>query len=324
MEDKILVTGAAGFIGSNFVEALLKAGIKVTGIDNFDLFYDRTIKEQNIEYAIKNPEYHFIEGDIRNPEFINDCLKTSKPGIIVHLAAKAGVRPSLADPKEYYDVNVMGTLNLLEMMRINQLKKMIFASSSSVYGNNEKVPFCETDNVDNPISPYAASKKAGELLCHTYHHLYKFDIFCMRFFTVYGPRQRPDLAIHKFTKAILRDDPITLYGDGSTRRDYTHIDDIIMGLMGAVDKLKGYEVFNLGESSTISLIKLVSLIEQYTNKKARIKYLPVQEGDVVQTFADVSKARDKLNYNPLMDIETGIKKYVKDFIRLEKHPNTAV
>lgn len=314
MAERILVTGAAGFIGSNLVETLLKAGKLVTGVDNFDPFYSRTIKKHNIENALKDPGYHFEEGDIRDTGFINNCFKTYRPDIIVHLAARAGVRPSLTDPRGYYDVNVMGTLNLLEEMRNNNIGRMIFASSSSVYGNNAKVPFCETDTVDYPISPYAASKKAGELLCHTYHHLYKFDVFCLRFFTVYGKRQRPDLAIHKFTRALLKDGFISLYGDGSSRRDYTHIDDIIQGLMGAIRELKGFEIFNLGESATISLINLVSVLEKYTNRKAKIKYLPMQKGDVIQTFADISKARDKLNYNPVMDIETGIKMYVKDFI----------
>ncbi|MBP1667558.1 MAG: NAD-dependent epimerase/dehydratase [Bacteroidetes bacterium] len=259
MAERILVTGAAGFIGSNLVETLLKAGKLVTGVDNFDPFYSRTIKEHNIENALKDPGYHFEEGDIRDTGFINNCFKTFQPDIIVHLAARAGVRPSLIDPRGYYDVNVMGTLNLLEEMR-------------------------------------------------------NIDVFCLRFFTVYGKRQRPDLAIHKFTRALLKDGFISLYGDGSSRRDYTHIDDIIQGLMGAIRELKGFEIFNLGESATISLINLVSVLEKYTNKKARIKYLPMQKGDVIQTFADISKARDKLNYNPVMDIETGIKMYVKDFI----------
>ena len=314
MADRILVTGAAGFIGSNLVDTLLSTGSWIIGIDNFDSFYDRRIKEHNIEKAIGNHDYHFIEADIRDAEAMNNLFQKYSPTIIVHLAAKAGVRPSLANPLEYYDVNLMGTLNLLEVMRKNNIKKMIFASSSSVYGNNTNIPFCETDNVDYPISPYAASKKAGELLCHTYHKLYNFDIFCLRFFTVYGPRQRPDLAIHKFTKALLNDQFITLYGDGTTRRDYTHIDDIIQGIIGSLTKLEGYEIFNLGESATVSLKKLVALLEKYTGKKAKVQYLPMQEGDVIQTFADVSKARSKLNYNPVVDIDTGIKKYVESFI----------
>ena len=317
MTDQILVTGTAGFIGSNLAETLLKTGYRVMGIDNFDPYYDRKIKEHNIKNAIQNPAFYFKEGDVRDAAFVENCFTEFKPDVIIHLAAKAGVRNSLINPQEYYDVNVMGTLNLLEIMRKNNIKKMIFASSSSVYGNNKKVPFSEADNVDYPISPYAASKKAGELLCHTYHHLYKFNISCLRFFTVYGPRQRPDLAIHIFTNALLKDEFITLYGDGSTRRDYTYIDDIIQGIIGAIKNLQGYDIFNLGESATISLINLVSLLEKYTKRKAKINHLPMQEGDVIQTFADISKARDKLNYNPMVDIETGIKKYTEGFYYME-------
>lgn len=316
MAIRIFVTGAAGFIGSNLVEILLKIGNQVLGIDNFDPFYERSIKENNIKGARQYPEFHFKEGDIRDVAFIDNSFAEFKPDLIVHLAAKAGVRPSLVNPQEYYDVNVMGTLNLLELMRKNNIKKMIFASSSSVYGNNSKVPFSEADNVDSPISPYAASKKAGELLCHTYHHLYNFDIYCLRFFTVYGPRQRPDLAIHKFTKALLNNEPIPFYGDGSTQRDYTHIDDIVQGIIGAIKNLKGYDIFNLGESNTISLTKLVSIIEKYTNRKAMLNYLPVQEGDVLQTFADISKAKDRLNYKPKVNIETGIKNYIQGLVNI--------
>jgi len=196
-------------------------------------------------------------------------------------------------------------------MRKNNVTKMVFASSSSVYGNNIKVPFSETDVVDNPISPYAASKKAGELLCHTYHHLYNFDIFCLRFFTVYGPRQRPDLAIHKFTKAILKNEPIFLFGDGSSRRDYTYIDDIIQGINGAIQNLKGFDIFNLGESQTISLIKLVEVIEKKCGKKANLTYLPMQEGDVFQTYADITKAKEKLGYNPQVSIDEGVEKFIR-------------
>jgi UDP-glucuronate 4-epimerase len=207
----------------------------------------------------------------------------------------------------------MGTLNLLEVMRKNNFKRLIFASSSSVYGNNTKVPFSETDNVDFPISPYAASKKAGEQLCFTYHHLYNFKIFCLRFFTVYGPRQRPDLAICKFSKAILHDEPICLYGNGTTSRDYTHISDIIQGITAAILKVEGYEIFNLGESTPVSLTDLVSIIEKHSHKQAKIKYLPMQSGDVFRTCADISKAQNKLNYNPAVDIDTGIRQYLSDF-----------
>jgi UDP-glucuronate 4-epimerase len=311
MAIRILVTGSAGFIGSNLTDSLLKSGNKVMGIDNFDIYYERTIKEENIKEAMQNPAYQFKEGDIRDAAFLDNCFEQFKPDLIVHLAAKAGVRPSIISPQDYYDVNVCGTLNILEVMRKHDIKKMIFASSSSVYGNNKKVPFSEADNVDYPISPYAASKKAGELLCHTYHHLYNFDIFCLRFFTVYGPRQRPDLAIHKFSKALLTNEPIPFFGDGSTQRDYTHINDIVQGINCAINNLKGYDIFNLGESHTISLTKLISILEKYTGRKAILNYLPLQEGDVMLTFADISKAKNRLNYNPQVNIETGIKEYVQ-------------
>jgi UDP-glucuronate 4-epimerase len=308
---KILITGAAGFIGSNLADDLLKSGIKVFGIDNFDPFYDRSIKEANVVNALKNKHYELHEGDIRDTVFVNRCLESFKPDIVIHLAARAGVRPSLLDPAAYYDVNVMGTLNILESMKKHKIRKLLFASSSSVYGNNKKVPFSESDNVDCPVSPYAASKKAGELLCHTFHHLYKMDIFCLRFFTVYGPRQRPDLAINKFTRAILSDNEITIYGDGTTSRDYTHINDIIQGIRKAIFKLQGFDVFNLGESSTVSLNRLVSLLEQYTGKNARKYFMPFQEGDVFQTYANINKAGRLLDYAPEVEFESGIRDYIK-------------
>jgi UDP-glucuronate 4-epimerase len=310
MKNRILVTGAAGFIGSNLTDELLSCGQEVFGIDNFDPFYNRKIKEENICSALSHPGFKFKEGDIRDAAFLENCLSDFSPDIIIHLAARAGVGPSLLEPKDYYDVNVMGTLNLLEAIRKNGVKNMIFASSSSVYGNNQKVPFSEEDVVDFPISPYAASKRAGELLCHTYHHLYKVNIFCLRFFTVYGNRQRPDLAIHKFVKSILHNEPLSIYGDGSTRRDYTHINDILQGILSAIDKLKGYDVINLGGSNAVSLNTLVSIIEKYTGRKAILNYLPLKDGDVVQTFADISKAREILNFDPKVDIEEGIEKYI--------------
>ena len=315
MTDRVFITGAAGFIGSNLVDNLLKTECQVMGIDNFDPYYDRKIKEQNIKNALQYPNFNFYEGDIRNAHFIESCFSDFKPDIIIHLAAKAGVRPSLVNPEAYYDVNVMGTLNLLEEMKKCKIFKMIFASSSSIYGNNMKIPFSESDNVDYPISPYAASKKAGELLCHTYHHLYNFDIYCLRFFTVYGPRQRPDLAIHKFTKALLNDKQITIYGDGSSCRDYTHIDDIIQGILKAIDKIKGFNIFNLGESTTVTLKNLVSILEKHTGGRAKVNYLPLQEGDVVQTFADISKARALLGYHPRTDIEVGVRDFVAWFLK---------
>lgn len=311
MSRRILITGAAGFIGSNLADDLLEKGFSVMGIDNFDPFYSREIKESNISAALKQRSFKFNEGDIRDAGFLDSCFSEFKPDTIVHLAAKAGVRPSIKDPASYFEVNVSGTLNLLEAMKRNSINRLLFASSSSVYGNNKKVPFAESDNVDFPVSPYAASKKAGELVCHTYHHLFNMDIFCLRFFTVYGPRQRCDLAINKFTKAILQGEPITLFGDGTTSRDYTHIIDTIQGIEKALAYLKGFDIFNLGESDTISLSKLVSLLERSTGEKAEINYLPLQEGDVLQTFADISKSKRILGYNPMVNIEDGIRNYVE-------------
>lgn len=311
MSKKVLITGAAGFIGSSLADDLLAKGFSIMGIDNFDSFYTRDIKETNISNALKHNFYSFQEGDIRDMEFLNSCFSGFRPDIVIHLAAKAGVRPSIKDPASYYDVNVNGTLNMLEAMRKNKIGRMLFASSSSVYGNNKKIPFAESDNVDFPVSPYAASKKACELLCHTYHHLFDMDIFCLRFFTVYGPRQRPDLAINKFTRALLNDEPITLFGDGSTSRDYTHISDILQGIGQAMENLKGFGIFNLGESNAISLKELVALLENSTGKKADIKYLPMQDGDVLRTFADISRAKSVLGYNPVVNIADGISNYVE-------------
>jgi UDP-glucuronate 4-epimerase len=313
MDNRILITGAAGFIGSNLTDTLLTEGKQILGIDNFDPFYNRKIKEGNISSALKHSGFQFKEGDILDTLFLDSSIAEFDPDIIIHLAAKAGVGPSLLNSKEYFSVNVMGTLNVLEAMRRNNIKKLIFASSSSVYGNNPKIPFSETDVVDFPISPYAASKKAGELLCYTFHHLYQINILCLRFFTVYGPRQRPDLAINKFTKSILNDDTISIYGDGSNKRDYTHIDDIVQGILGAIDNLRGYDIFNLGGSKAVSLNDLVSIIEKFTFRKAILNYMPLKEGDVIQTFADITKAGAVLNFYPKVDIETGIKNYVKGF-----------
>ena len=308
---KILVTGIAGFIGSNLGEHLIKGDFKIIGIDNFDPFYDQITKMNNLELLSKASGFNFYEADIRDISSLRSVFNTEKPEIIIHLAAKAGIRPSLKDPKTYYDVNVMGTLNILEMMKEFNVSKMIFGSSSSIYGNNKKIPFSENDNVDNPISPYASSKKSCELLCHTYHHLYNFDIFCLRFFTVYGPRQRPDLAIHKFTKLIMEGNPIPFYGDGSTERDYTYIDDIVDGILGAMNNLKGYDIFNIGESKTISLTKMVTTLETIIGKKAILEKLPMQAGDVEKTYADISKAKQILGYNPRFSFEEGIAKFIK-------------
>lgn len=306
----ILVTGAAGFIGSHICEYLIKTGMPVIGIDNFDPFYSRDVKELNLKELRQSDQFRFYETDIRDSSKLNNILSSGQVEVVIHLAAKAGVRPSIDSIMEYYDVNVNGTVCLLESMRKNGIRKMLFASSSSIYGNNPKVPFSESDRVDNPISPYASTKKSGELLCHVYNHLYGFDITCLRFFTVYGPRQRPDLAIHKFTRLIQENTPIPFYGDGSSSRDYTYIDDIVNGISCALNHLEGYKIFNLGESKVITLKNLVEVIEQVLGKKAVLNQLAMQKGDVTRTYANISKARAEIGYNPKYNIEKGIKKFI--------------
>jgi UDP-glucuronate 4-epimerase len=308
---KILVTGGAGFIGSHLIDRLLKMGHHVVCIDNFDPYYSESIKRKNIESVLTNENFSLVPCDIRHKGDVEKCFASHKFDLVIHLAAKAGVRPSIEDPEGYFDVNVIGTLMLLEAMWKFGIKKLLFASSSSVYGNNPKVPFAETDNVDFPISPYAATKKACELLCHTYHHLYDFDVFCLRFFTVYGPRQRPDLAIHKFTDHILRNLPIDVYGDGTSARDYTYIDDIVDGIVKSIGSLKGYEIINLGESKTISLNKMVTTLENFLEKTAIRNQVPMQPGDVNVTNADISKAKSFLGYAPSTEFEEGIRKFIK-------------
>lgn len=305
----ILVTGAAGFIGSHVSEHFLNQGHNVTGVDNFDKFYSEKIKQGNISELQKNNGFKFFKADIRDSDALKKVFSKGID-VVIHLAAKAGVRPSIEAIEEYYDVNVKGTLNLLQVMKEYNVKKMLFASSSSVYGNNEKLPFSESDPVDNPISPYASTKKSGELLCYVYSHLYGFNITCLRFFTVYGPRQRPDLAIHKFTRLINEGKAIPFYGDGKTSRDYTYISDILKGINSAFDNLNGYKIYNLGNSVTVELNKLVSLIEDSLGKKAIIQKLPLQPGDVKITYADISKARSEIGYNPDYKIERGIKNFI--------------
>lgn len=302
----VFITGVAGFIGSNLARTMLDQGYKVSGIDNFDTFYDSAIKRKAVARLTEYEAFKLREGDIRHRETLDIIFGSEKPDLVIHLAARAGVRPSIEQPELYYDVNVTGTLVLLEAMRAAGIKDMLFASSSSVYGNNKKVPFSETDPVDNPISPYAATKKAGELLCYTYHHLYDFNIYCLRFFTVYGPGQRPEMAIQQFGRKISEGTPITLFGDGTTRRDYTFISDITAGIIACANNLKGYEIFNLGNSDTISLIGLVRSIEDTLGKKAIIEWKPMQAGDVEITFADISKARRLLNYSPGYPVHRGL------------------
>lgn len=307
---RILVTGGAGFIGSHLSERLLAEKHHVVCLDNFDPFYPREIKEANLEACRASESFELVEGDIRDSRLLSELFGRSGFDLVIHLAAKAGVRPSIDHPLEYHEVNVVGTLNVLEAARAVGVSRMVFASSSSVYGNNPNVPYSEKDNVDHPISPYASTKKSGELLCYTYHHLHKMDIFCFRFFTVYGPRQRPEMAIHKFTRLLHEGKPLQLFGDGSSSRDYTYIEDIVNGIVKSLDRLNGYEVLNLGESRTTTLLELVNLIGACSGKKVAVEFLPRQPGDVDQTYADISRAKDLLAYAPNTAIEDGIGKFV--------------
>jgi len=308
---KLLVTGGAGFIGSHLCETLLRRGDEIVCVDNFNDYYNPQIKRKNVEQLGKNRNFHLIETDIRDFNALESVFTKNLFDAIVHLAARAGVRPSIEQPLLYEEVNVKGTGILLELSRVNGIKKFVFASSSSVYGNNKKVPFSEKDNVDNPVSPYAATKKAGELIAYTYHHLYQMSISCIRFFTVYGPRQRPDMAIHKFTRLIDRGEPIPVFGDGTSKRDYTFISDIIDGLVRSLDRCSGYEIYNLGDSRTVGLMEMIATIEKYLGKKANLQKLPFQPGDVEITFADISKARKKLDYAPKVFFEEGIQEFVE-------------
>jgi len=304
------VTGAAGFVGSHVCERLLEAGWRVSGVDIFDEFYDPAVKRSNVAGCVRHPRFSLIEADIRDEATMSRAVGAGVD-VIVHLAARAGVRPSIENPLLYQDVNVRGTCILLEAARRFKIPKFVFASSSSVYGNNPKVPFSESDNVDYPISPYAATKKAGELICYAYHHLFGLDVTCLRFFTVYGPRQRPDLAIHKFARLIEHGEPIPVFGDGSMMRDHTYIDDIVAGVMAAVERCKGYRIYNLGNSNPVSLSELIAAIEAALGKAAQIKRLPMQPGDVERTFADISRARAELGFEPRTDLRTGLAEFVK-------------
>jgi UDP-glucuronate 4-epimerase len=309
----ILITGGAGFIGSHLCEKLLSLGNRVICLDNFNDFYAPSLKWENLNSIINNPFFTLFEGDIRDEECLNNLFKFHSPNLVIHLAAMAGVRPSLENPSLYYDVNINGTYKLLEICKSNYVKHFVFASSSSVYGNNKKLPFSESDPVDNPISPYAYSKKSGELLSYLYYHLYGMSIVCLRFFTVYGPRQRPDLAIRKFTESIINKILITLFGDGTAQRDYTYIDDIIDGVLKSINYVKlqrCYEIFNLGESSPITLTAMISEIEDQLQIKAECVYLPMQPGDVDMTYADINKSKRLLGYNPSTDFKKGLRKFI--------------
>ncbi len=309
----MLVTGGAGFIGSHLCESLLRAEHHMICFDNFDNFYDPNIKIKNVEGIRKKfpDRFELITGDIRNPEHLQEVFKKNRIDLIIHLAARAGVRPSIAQPLLYQDVNIRGTIILLEVCKEYGVKDFIFASSSSVYGESQRVPFSEEDLNLQPISPYGVTKRAGELLCYSYHHLHGMNIACLRIFTAYGPRQRPEMAIHKFTRLVDRGEIIPMYGDGSSQRDYTYIDDLIEGIQAVIQRHRGFEIYNLGESQTTSLKELIGLIEEALGKKAKVEMLEPQPGDVSITYADITKAKRMLGYQPKVNMEEGIKRFIE-------------
>jgi UDP-glucuronate 4-epimerase len=316
MNRNVLVTGGAGFIGSHLVDALLKERDKITVFDNFNDFYDQQIKRENVVEHKKSANYKLIEGDIRDREAVKRAFSEGPFDTVIHLAAMAGVRPSLENPALYMDVNVNGTQNVLdEAAKQTRPPRFVFGSSSSVYGNRSGEKFLETDRVDQPLSPYAASKAAAELACYAAHHTHGLAVTSLRFFTVYGPRQRPDLAIHKFCQKIYRGDSIEVYGDGNSKRDYTFVSDIVSGIMqAAIYDCSGFDIINLGRSEPVLLSEMISTLETALGKKAKIERKECQMGDMPYTFADVSKAKKLLNYNPSIDFEDGIKLFVDWFL----------
>ncbi|HEX2643229.1 MAG TPA: NAD-dependent epimerase/dehydratase family protein [Thermoanaerobaculia bacterium] len=310
MAAHILVTGGAGFIGSHLTRRLLARGDRVTVLDDFNDYYDPARKRDNVAPLLGRDDYRLVEGDIRDQPLVDRLFAEGRFDGVVHLAARAGVRPSLAEPILYEDVNCIGTLRLLEAARRHGPNLFLFGSSSSVYGINTKVPFSEADEVNQPISPYATTKRAGELLCYNYHHLYGFRTACLRFFTVYGPAQRPEMAIHKFTDLLARGKTIPMYGDGGSRRDYTYVDDIVDGLIATLDLAPGFEILNLGGAETTSLRDLIHWIAAELAVEPRIEYLADQPGDVPITYADVSKAARLLGYSPKVPIREGLRRFV--------------
>ena len=314
---KILVTGAAGFIGSHVCDALLARGDRVVGIDNFDTFYDPAIKRRNLAGALANNSFTLHELDITDEPKLARVFEETRPDVVVHLAARAGVRPSLEDPNLYHRVNIIGSQHILDACRHYPVSHLVFASSSSVYGGIEETPFRETMTCDRPVSPYAATKRMNELLAHVYHHVYGLKVTLLRFFTVYGPRQRPEMAIHKFTRIIDEGDNVPMFGDGSSRRDYTFIDDILDGLLKAVDTPMDYEIFNLGESHTTSLYGLIGMLGEILGKQVNIQPLPFPPSDMETTFADISKARRMLGYDPHTTMRDGLAHFV-DWYQTQK------
>jgi UDP-glucuronate 4-epimerase len=315
---RIVVTGAAGFIGSHVSEALLKRGDEVVGVDCFNDFYDPALKEANAAALAAHERFSLVRGTLLDQVTREACF-TSPVDVVMHLAAWAGVRPSIERPALYQRENIEVTVGLMDTMRAQaHMPKLVFASSSSVYGANKKVPFHEDDRVDHPVSPYAATKKCGELLAHTYHHLFGLDVTCLRFFTVYGPRQRPEMAIHKFARMMLRQEPIPMFGDGSSARDYTFIDDIVSGVLAAIDRCDGYHIYNLGNSDTVKLSDLIAKIGRTFGVEPTIDQLPDQPGDVPLTFADISRARAELDYAPQTSIDEGLEKFAAWY--RDQHP----
>jgi len=302
---RILLTGGAGFIGSHLAERMLASSYEVWTVDNFDPYYDLKIKRRNLKQALSSRNFHLLEGDIRDRRFLERVFEKTEFDKVIHLAAKAGVRSSLKDPISYADVNINGTINLLEACRQHQVKDFIFASSSSVYGDC-RIPYRETEKRLHPLSPYGATKLGGEQICYIYHRLYGMNMAILRFFTVYGPRQRPDMAIHKFTKLILSRKPIQIYGKGDSQRDYTYIDDIISGIMAVTKKSFSYEIINLGNSRRVKLRDLIRILEENLGKQAKLVYLPQEKAEPKVTWASISKASRLLNYKPVTSIEEGI------------------
>jgi UDP-glucuronate 4-epimerase len=307
---RILVTGGAGFIGSHLVDRLLARGDEVAVLDNFDDFYDPAIKRRNLAAAARHPKFRLIEADLRDAAAVRAALQSARPEKIVHLAAQAGVRPSLQRPQHYVDVNVTGTLHLLQAMVETGCKRLVYGGTSSVYGASGKPPFAESDAADRPVSPYAATKRAAELLCHTWHAIHGLRVTVLRFFTVYGPRQRPEMAIHKFARLMLAGQPIPRFGDGRTVRDYTYVDDILDGVVKATDHDEGYGVYNLGESETHTLSELIELLAKELGVAARVDKQPDQQGDVPATCADITRARAVLGYAPSVPLRDGMRRFV--------------
>jgi UDP-glucuronate 4-epimerase len=313
---RVLLTGAAGFIGSHVAEALLARGDKVVGLDNFEAFYSPDAKRRNVEASLAHPRYALVEGDLRNASTVERAFGEGPFDAVVHLAARAGVRPSLQDPAGYSETNVSATALLLEAARRRGVGHFVFASSSSVYGSRSVAPFRESDPVEEPVSPYAATKRAGEILASTFHHLYELPVTCLRFFTVYGPRQRPDMAIHRFTRLIDQGEEVEVYGGGRSERDYTFIHDVVDGVVRALDRPRGYRIYNLGTNRTVPLMTLIELISTGLERAPRIVQLPNQPGDVPLTYADITLAQSELGYAPATKLGDGITAFI-DWYRKE-------